>query len=402
MVRSAVLAGCAIFCMASADPLHAEEEFALPPYQGVYEPQGTDERGLWMLMDEFERDFRDSDLVIRDEALNDYVRSVLCKTVGEERCRNVRSYIARGPRFNAFMAPNGFMIINSGLLLRARSEDDLAVVLAHEFAHFERRHSLARFRRARSATDAVAWLGIASIASLYIDGSDYTDIAGIAGILVLGGYFAFSRKQERQADILGLSYLLDSDYRPQAASEMWVRLMDESDASAKGRNQRSRRYDRTPFFLTHPTHRERAGYLAELAEGELSGRVDNVSTFEEAIRPWRPVFLEDQIRLNDFGGSEYLLGQLAERLGWTAELLYFRGELFRMRGHPRDLVNAAEFYRQSIALDQLRPEAFRGLGLSLMRARAMEEGREALEQYLKMEPESSDAAMIQALVGQSR
>ena len=86
---------------------------------------------------------------------------------------------------------------------------------------------------------------------------------------------------------------------------------------------------------------------------------------------------------------------------WTADLLFARGELYRMRGNPRDLVNAADFYRQSIALDASRAEAYRGLGLSLMRSRLADEARPILTQYLTMRPDAADAALIRAMLVQS-
>jgi predicted Zn-dependent protease len=343
-----------------------------------------------MEADEHERLMRDSNLLIRDAGLNDYVRGVLCRTVGEERCRNVRIYVLRVPAFNATMAPNGMMILWSGLLLRCRSEAELASVLGHEFAHFERRHSLVGFQARRRATDVMAWTAVlGAIAQVPL----------MTDILVAGAYFQFNRNQEREADVLSLAYLSRSTYRPQVASEVWVNVMGEADASALGRSQPSRRYDRLPFTSTHPTSLERASYLRTLAGPDAPGRNDNADAYLTALRPWLNQFLEDQIRRNDFGGTEYLLAQLAQS-GWTADLLYARGELYRMRGNPRDLVNAADFYRQSIALDASRPEAFRGLGLALLRAQAATEGREALVRYLSLKPDASDAPMIRMLAGQ--
>lgn len=107
-----------------------------PPFEGVYQPQGVDEMGLWKEDDETERKLANSPLVIRDEALNNYVRSVLCKTVGNDRCNSVRIYILRIPIFNATMSSNGTMRVYSGLLLRATSEAELGSVLGHEFGHF--------------------------------------------------------------------------------------------------------------------------------------------------------------------------------------------------------------------------------------------------------------------------
>lgn len=134
----------------------------LPPYGTAYTPTTVDERGLWQQADEAERDLRDSPAVIRDAASNAYIGKVLCRSVGEGRCRGVRVYVVRAPYFNAFMAPNGMMIVWTGALLRLRDEAELASVLGHEFGHFEMRHGLKTFRRGRTIGDIIAWTSVIS------------------------------------------------------------------------------------------------------------------------------------------------------------------------------------------------------------------------------------------------
>jgi hypothetical protein len=65
-------------------------EFTRPPYAGAYEPQGVDERGLWMQLDEYERRFRDSPAILRDETLTAYVHGILCRT-DAGRCAPISS-----------------------------------------------------------------------------------------------------------------------------------------------------------------------------------------------------------------------------------------------------------------------------------------------------------------------
>src|SRR3546814_1057823 len=80
-----------------------------PPYIGAYQPKGVDEIGLWRQEDEDERALANSPILIRDEALNSYVKNVLCAAVGTDRCGAARIYILRIPIFNATMSPNGTM-----------------------------------------------------------------------------------------------------------------------------------------------------------------------------------------------------------------------------------------------------------------------------------------------------
>ena len=55
----------------------------LPPFIRAYQPEGVDERGMWLMADEEERSLRDSSFVIGAPDLNTYVRGIFCRTVGE-------------------------------------------------------------------------------------------------------------------------------------------------------------------------------------------------------------------------------------------------------------------------------------------------------------------------------
>lgn len=361
-----------------------------PPFAGIYQPHGVDEIGLWREADEHERALANSPLVIRDEALNAYARGVLCATVGLDRCRSVRTYILRFPITNAGMTANGTMLVFSGLLLRARSEAELAAVLGHEFGHFEKRHTLQKFKAKRTGTDVLSWAAVlASMSGSRQAHQSFGDLQDS----VWGGLARFSRDQEREADLLGLGYLNDGALRPQAASRFWRNQILEAEASAAARGLRKPDFDRISFFASHPPDGERADYLYALAAPDGEGKGEGEDRYAAALAPWLTAFLDDQIALNDFGGSEFIINRLAES-GWTADLWRARGDLFRGRGHPRDLMNAADFYGKAVALNPDLAEAQRGLGLSLIKTGRATEGRAALERYLELKPDASDAAMI--------
>ena len=386
LIASAIALAAALPLAASA----AEEEPLLPPYVPAYEPQSVDERGMWMMADEQEKLWAVSELRIDDEELNAYVERVLCETVGKDRCLGVRVHILNVPAFNATMSPNGAMTVWTGLLLRVRSEAQLAAVLGHEFAHFEMRHSLKGFEQRRSASDAWSWLAV-------LGGIAQVNTAD-AQVSLVGSIFQFNRGQETEADLLGLKYLAQSPYPSRAASEVWQQLMEEADATDFGRKIKRRDVYRAGFFDTHPTSLSRADYLLDQALAYGDSGDARAKEHYAAIQKHLPKFLADQVKLNDFNGTEYILSGIAGTTGWTGELLHARAELFAARGNPRDLITSTTLYLQAIDARYKPPETLRGLGLSLVKSGKRSEGAKYLEDYLSALPDAPDASIIKMYI----
>jgi predicted Zn-dependent protease len=394
-IRTALAKGAAaaISFMLSA-PSFAEEPVLPPPYEGAYQPRGVDEVGLWQRFDEQEKALAASNQVIRDEQLNSYVKDLFCRTVGQARCGSVRIYILREPVFNASMAANGTMRIFSGLFLRVHNEAELAAVLGHEFGHFEARHTLNEFKKLRSGTDLLAWGAVlAGFGASRASFSSYQNLQ----LSVYGDLYRYNRNQEREADLLGLSYLNSSDLRPQSAGDVWANVMGEIERSAQVRGLKKPKFKAIAFTASHPPHGERQEYLSELAYSDFAERDDGADRYYEALEPWLPIFLEDQVKLNDFGGSEYVIERLADG-GWTYWLWHSRAELYRTRGNQRDYVNAVEFYYNAISLNPDFAPSHRGLGLSLMKIGQRSDGEMALSRYLELSPDAKDAALIRMMI----
>ena len=400
LLSTLALAGLIATPLAAQDG-NAEQEEAKPlPSAYGYEPQDDLEKGLWYEMDEAEKRLKESRFLIEDPALNDYVRSVTCKTVGEDRCQATRIYLVRTPQFNASMAPNGVMLVYSGLLLRMRDEAQLAAVLGHEFTHFEKQHSLRLFRNWRAKTDALSWLSVLPIRVPYAVGMA-TQVA------IMSNMLSFNREMEREADAGSIEELVKAGYDPRAASAIWSQLGAEMDATAEERGHRSDKNRNGGLFATHPRSTDRMGKLAQLAREAVGEDRDDLyrgaAEYRAAIGDWWPELIEDQIALKDFGGTEYLLATLAgdDPMGWTGDLLYARGELYRARAETGDFTQAAEFYRQAIATGDAPAESWRGLGLSLLRDGFKPEGQAALRSYLELKPDAPDAALLSSMAGET-
>ncbi len=351
-------------------------------------PVDKDERGLWMQADEAERRLKASNFVIRDAALNEYVRSVLCRTVGEKECGATRVYVTRTPYFNASMMPNGVMQVWSGLFLRVRNEAQLAAVLAHEHAHYKERHSLRLFRDIKTKTNAVAFLSILPVGGLA------AGAIGAAQLGMIGSVFGFSREMERDADAASVTAMAAAGYDPRAAPGIWRQIDAEAQATATARKRRKR--SEGGMFASHPPSAERIAALDAQAAGHAGDL--GADRYRAALAPFWADFIDDQVKMNDFGGTELLLAQLAGDR-WTPDLLYARAELYRARGGAGDHERAIGFYGGALAAGGAPAEAHRGLGLCYLRVGEVDRGRAAIGRYLEIRPDASDRAMMGMLTG---
>ena len=118
---------------------------------------------------------------------------------------------------NAFALPGGFLYVNSGLILKADNEAELAGVMAHEIAHVAARHGTKQATRGEL-------VNYASIPLIMMGGWAGYAIQQAASIAVPIGFLKFSRGMEAQADHLGLEYMYKSGYDPVEFVEFFEKL----------------------------------------------------------------------------------------------------------------------------------------------------------------------------------
>ena len=150
---------------------------------------------------------------------------------------------------NAFALPGGFFYVNTGVLLAAENEAELAGVMAHEIAHVAARHAT------RNATKQEIW-NLASLPLIFVGGPVGAAIRQVSGIMVPMSFLKFSRDAEREADFLGLEYQYAAGYDPMALVDFFERL----EAQGKRKSGFLAR-----AFSTHPMNDDRI----RRAEAEL-------------------------------------------------------------------------------------------------------------------------------------
>lgn len=123
---------------------------------------------------------------------------------------------------NAFALPGGFFYVNSGLILRASEEAELAGVMAHEIAHVAARHGT------RNETKAEL-MQLATIPLILLGPGGWAGygIYEASQFAIPMGYLKFSRDAEREADFLGLQYMYKAGYDPNAYVAFFEKILAE-------------------------------------------------------------------------------------------------------------------------------------------------------------------------------
>lgn len=343
-------------------------------------PIDTDEGGLWAMMDREETRLRRSSQVVRDAQLQDYLRNMVCRLVGDH-CPDIRVHIVRTPYFNATMAPNGMMQIWSGLLLRVDNEAQLAAVVGHEIGHYLERHSLERLRDIKSRAAFGQFMGL------------FGAVGALAQLGVLAGAFAFSREHETRADAIGMRLLKRAGYRAQEAALVWDNLLGE--LQIRGGEDVGRR---SPMMATHPPAATRRDDLLKLA-GDDSGATHS-ENLAKVLTPHRLDWMHDEIRRGQHEESLVLFGRMLKNNERDAQAWYARGEIYRQRGQAQDLPLALQHLQQALQVGEAPPVTHRSLGLLHKQQAQKPEALASFIKYLELAPETPDAALVRSYISE--
>jgi len=156
--------------------------------------------------------------IVDDAIVSEYVNRV-----GQNLVRNSDAKVPftikvlDSEEVNAFALPGGFFFVNSGLILKADSESELAGVMAHEIAHVAARHGTKQATRGEL-------VNIATIPLIFMGGWTGYAIRQGASLAIPMGFLAFTRGMEREADYLGLQYMYKAGYDPTSFVDFFEKI----------------------------------------------------------------------------------------------------------------------------------------------------------------------------------
>ncbi len=244
-------------------------------------------------------------------------------------------FLIRDGQINAFALPGGFIGVNTGLLLAAQSESELASVMAHEIAHVTQRHIAGMIAQQKQSTvTALASLAAALLLSRVSgDAAQAAFAFGQAG--AIQSQLNFTRENERDADRAGLQILDQAGFDPHAMASFFERLQRATRVYEGG----------APSYLrTHPLTFERIA--------DIQNRTQSIS-----------------------------YRQVPDSIGFQL----IRAKLRAQSGAPRD---AVAFFEESLAERKFLSEAASryGLAASLVRQKNYARARAEIERLRKLVP----------------
>ena len=245
---------------------------------------------------------------IKDPVITEYVNRV-----GQNLVRNSDAKVPftikvlDSDQINAFALPGGFFYVNSGLILAADSEAELAGVMGHEISHVAARHGT------RNATKGeIAQLAMIPVMMLGPGGLAGLGIYEGLNVAIPLGFLQFSRDNEFEADYLGLQYMYKAGYDPNA----FVTFFEKVEAEEK------RQPGKVPkVFSTHPPTPERVAAIQKEIGQVLPARdqyIVTTSEFDTVKARLRRVESRDKLQDNKNSAGKPTLRTRTERQPQTS------------------------------------------------------------------------------------
>jgi predicted Zn-dependent protease len=294
----------------------AQEDIRLPDLgssaDALISPQDAQDYGAAML-----REMRSMDMVVDDPLLDDYLTDLGYRLVaGSDKPKEHFVFlIVKDPQINAFAAPGGYIAVNSGLIAITHDESELAGVIAHEIGHITQNHLQRAFEDSKKDAPLMALVLLGAVvagASSHSGDSPVAVLAAGQGLIAQKS-INFTRKDEIEADRVGIQTLANAGFDPRAMAEFFERMQDTLRAGSGG--------DDVPELLqTHPVTlsrisdaKSRAGALIAAQKLRPNGTTLVRSQWEKTTAPIAYVKDPTTLRVAPAGGGPGTYALMRER-----------------------------------------------------------------------------------------
>lgn len=257
---------------------------------------------------------------MQDPEVNDYLNELGHRLVmaGNDAKQDFEFFAVPDGTINAFALPGGYIGVNTGLIVLAQNESELASVLAHEISHVTQRH-MARMldNQKNSMLMSLAGLALAVLAARAGGGNGQATAAAIQGTQALSiqNQINFTRDNEYEADRIGFQRLIAAGFDPNGMAVFMERL------------QRSSRFveGNAPSYLrTHPITYERIAEAQSRAQNVPYKQVTDSLDFQlvrALLKSYQGDAREAVLNFDEGLRQKKYNSEIAERYGLVASLL---------------------------------------------------------------------------------
>ncbi|WP_051693894.1 M48 family metallopeptidase [Desulfohalovibrio reitneri] len=295
---------------------------------------------------------------------------------------DITTKVIRGKMLNAFAGPAGHVYIFSGLLLHFEHEADLAGVLAHEFAHVSQRHLAERIRQ-QQILGAASLVG--ALAGALMGSDAGAAVAQGSQAASLSAMLSYSRDHEREADQVGMNYLLESGFSPWGLVRGFEVMRTKQNLSGR---------EIPTYMSTHPGLSERIGYLTDRIERlpeEIRERDDSDQRFERAKALIRCRYTETSLAEGYYRGDQSSFTCL-EHMGLAV-----------VRSRQNRPAQARESFRKALACDDADPLIHREVGIfHFEQGKFGQAGRHLQKAYLRAPSDLMALFYLARLLGEQK
>ncbi|HEY0974083.1 MAG TPA: M48 family metalloprotease [Solimonas sp.] len=256
--------------------------------------------------------------LLEDPELSDYITSLGWKLAAASRTQppDLKFFVIRDSRINAFALPGGYIGFNAGLIMAASNESEVAGVMGHELAHVTQRH-LARTAEDSEVANVATWLAV--IAAIIAGSADPDVVIGALSVGQAMSYqrqVSYTRSHEQEADRIGIQTMARAGYDPMGMSGFFQKLEQQARLYGSGLPEILRTHPLTTNRLAEARARAAEMPSVERKDGIEFGLMQARARVLTADRPSEAIdyFANELASGRDTPGNRYGLALAQSRV----------------------------------------------------------------------------------------